>query len=273
VWSQSGADGRRGHTSFGYRLSAASTLINHLYNCEFQTETVKQRALHDDACTLSEAKKLRTMQANPGPAAINANPPYGGHSPAIDHPLPFSSSSSSAGLFPGPTDNFQNALQLEIPYLSTPGSTISSLRPEDSVSTVSGASSGSYPHISSISRPPSRLSGLPRVGSGHILWTGSSQSEFEDHIARITVSANLPLAWVDNIETVSFFDKYFPAATGPTRKVLTTRIIPRLVEELEEAARKEARGKNATVQADGWTGANHRHLIAFMITAERKVCV
>ena len=66
-------------------------------------------------------------------------------------------------------------------------------------------------------------------------------------------------------------DKYIPAATSPSRKVLTKRIIPKLVDELQTAAKKEARGKNATVQADGWTGGNHHHLVAFMITADKKV--
>jgi hypothetical protein len=66
-------------------------------------------------------------------------------------------------------------------------------------------------------------------------------------------------------------DKYIPAANSPSRKVLTKQIIPKLVDKLQNAAKKEMRGKNATLQADGWTGGNHRHLVAFMITADKKV--
>jgi hypothetical protein len=66
-------------------------------------------------------------------------------------------------------------------------------------------------------------------------------------------------------------DKYIPAANSPSWKVLTKRIIPKLVDELQNAAKKETRGKNATLQADGWTGGNHRHPVAFMITADKKV--
>ena len=30
-------------------------------------------------------------------------------------------------------------------------------------------------------------------------------------------------------------------------------------------------GKNATLQADGWTEGNHWHLVAFIITVDKKV--
>ena len=149
---------------------------------------------------------------------------------------------------------------------------MSVLFPEDSASAIASSSSASLATRRPHSHPPSSRIGIntPRLSSGQ-LWTSSNQTEFENHIARITVSANLPLSWVDNLEVVTFMDKYIPAATAPSRKVLTTRIIPKLVDELQFAAKKETRGKNATLQADGWTGGNHRHLVAFMITAEKKV--
>jgi hypothetical protein len=52
-------------------------------------------------------------------------------------------------------------------------------------------------------------------------------------------------------------DKYIPAANSPSQKVLTKRIIPKLVDELQNAAKKETQGKNVTLQADAWTGGNH----------------
>jgi hypothetical protein len=145
------------------------------------------------------------------------------------------------------------------------------LSPEDSASAIASGSSISARRTHS-HPPSSRIGGTstPRLSSGQ-LWSASSQSEFENHIAWITASANLPLSWVDNLEVVTFMDKYIPAATAPSRKVLTKRIIPKLVEELQSTAKKETRGKNATLQAEGWTGGNHQHLVAFMITAEKKV--
>lgn len=173
----------------------------------------------------------------------------------------------------------ENQLQLNFesfppsPLMPIPGflrheESMSVLGPEDSASAIhSGSSLSNRSH--SGSRPPSSRV-TPRVPTSQ-LWTANSQTEFENHIARITVSANLPLSWVDNPEFVTFMDKYIPAATSPSRKVPTKRIIPKLVDELRTTAKKETRGKNATVQADGWTGGNHRHLVAFMITAEKKV--
>lgn len=172
-----------------------------------------------------------------------------------------------------------NQLQLNFesfppsPLVAIPGflrreESMSVLGPEDSASAISGGSSLS--NRSHSGSHPSSNRFTPRVPSTQ-LWTASSQTEFENHIARITVSANLPLSWVDNPEVITFMDKYIPAATSPSRKVLTKRIIPKLVDELQTAAKKETRGKNATVQADGWTGGNHRHLVAFMITADKKV--
>jgi len=32
-------------------------------------------------------------------------------------------------------------------------------------------------------------------------------------------------------------------------------------------------GKEATMQSDGWTGINNHHLVAFMITMNKKVIV
>ena len=51
----------------------------------------------------------------------------------------------------------------------------------------------------------------------------------------LRVAVNVPLSWVDSTrqpgkskKVVTFMDKYIPAATAPSRKVLTKRIIPKL---------------------------------------------
>ncbi|KJA13408.1 hypothetical protein HYPSUDRAFT_114015, partial [Hypholoma sublateritium FD-334 SS-4] len=102
-------------------------------------------------------------------------------------------------------------------------------------------------------------------------WDASKQKGFETRLAKLTASAGLPLSWVDNPNWTAFLEEYVPLAQPFDRKALTNRIIPKLVTELREKAKSEAAGNFATVQADGWTGMNHRHLIAFMITADKKV--
>jgi len=76
---------------------------------------------------------------------------------------------------------------------------------------------------------------------------------------------------VDNAEWIGFIEEFLPAAKSPSRKVLTNRLIPAAVAEFRAAAKVAANGREATIQADGWTGVNHHHLIAFMITVDGKI--
>jgi hypothetical protein len=76
---------------------------------------------------------------------------------------------------------------------------------------------------------------------------------------------------VDNAEWIAFVEEFLPAAKSPSRKVLTNQLIPMAVAKFRAAAKAAANGHEATIQADGWTGVNHHHLIAFMITIDRKV--
>jgi hypothetical protein len=87
----------------------------------------------------------------------------------------------------------------------------------------------------------------------------------------LTASAGLLLSWVDNAEFVAFIDEFLPAAKSPSRKVLTQRLIPVAVAEFRAEAKAAVNGHEATIQADGWTGVNHHHLIVFMIMVDGKV--
>ena len=80
----------------------------------------------------------------------------------------------------------------------------------------------------------------------------------------------LPFSWVNNPKWAAFVDEFIPAAVSPSWKTLSRRIIPNLVKELRDQVKNEVYGQNATIQADGWTGENHHHLIAFMITVNDK---
>jgi hypothetical protein len=97
-------------------------------------------------------------------------------------------------------------------------------------------------------------------------WNPGNQERFESHIARITAAANFPLAWVENPEVLAFFDKFIPAAKVPTRKVLTSCIIPAEVSKLRRQVMKDVVGCEVTIQCDGWTALNTHHYIAFMVT-------
>ena len=283
-----GPSGPRTGRSYGCRWSASGTLVNHLATCEYQPEHVQSQALRDPACTLSTRVSRVRAQAIGFPIHMQA------HILPSQQPSSLFQSSEATGGSPGSHGLGMNWLlgpdilsplppniDLSSSLPATPGSSVfGQLRPEDSVSAIASGSSSPQPQIlppsilsrtSSLSRRPSGMpSGLGRSASGGG-WSTARQELFENLLARLTASANLPFSWVDNPVWQTFCDEFIPAAKLPSRKVLTTRIIPRLVTELRDAAKAEAKGKNVTVQADGWTGENHHHLIAFMITAEKKV--
>ncbi|TFK24427.1 hypothetical protein FA15DRAFT_592446 [Coprinopsis marcescibilis] len=66
-------------------------------------------------------------------------------------------------------------------------------------------------------------------------------------------------------------DCFLPQAKTPSQKVLSGRIIPNLVQKAWGRVRNVIRGRSVTLQADGWTGINHRHVIAFMVGVDGKV--
>ncbi|KZP31635.1 hypothetical protein FIBSPDRAFT_724429, partial [Athelia psychrophila] len=102
-------------------------------------------------------------------------------------------------------------------------------------------------------------------------WTKERQELFDLMVARLTVSAGFSLAWVDNPDWIDFCAEFIHRAKSPSRKTLTSRIIPKAVKRLRTAAEASARGHLATVQADGWTGLNKHHLLAFMIASDGKI--
>ena len=106
---------------------------------------------------------------------------------------------------------------------------------------------------------------LPSWGN----WSQDTQKKFKIQIARLTAAAGLPFSWVDNPEWVDFIHLFLPAAKSPSQKVLTTRLIPQVSEEYRKATKESSRDQNATIQADGWMGANFHHLLTFMIAIKK----
>jgi hypothetical protein len=111
----------------------------------------------------------------------------------------------------------------------------------------------------------------PLIAGRGLPWSPELQATFETCLGRLTAAAGLPLSWVDNPEWIDFVHRFLPDAKSPSRKVLTTRLIPQAVKSYREIAKGSSKGQNATIQADGWTGSNFHHLLAFMITVNKKV--
>jgi len=102
-------------------------------------------------------------------------------------------------------------------------------------------------------------------------FTEERQKQFEDMLMRLTASAGLSLNWVTNPEFLSFCREFIPEAKVPSRKSLTNRVLPRLLNNIHTGIKIRVGGQFVTVQCDGWTGPNSHHLIAFMITTSDKV--
>ena len=104
-------------------------------------------------------------------------------------------------------------------------------------------------------------------------WDDSTRRRFEQYIIQLTASAGFSLSWVENNVWHSFLEEFLPSAPKISRKVLTKRILPEAVKEVQEKVKKHVAGKEVTMQGDGWTGVNNQHLLAFMIACDKKVSV
>ena len=103
-------------------------------------------------------------------------------------------------------------------------------------------------------------------------WSVGDQARFENRLARLTASAGFALSWVENPEWELFCQEFIPMANNPSRASLTRRLIPQTLHAMQKEAREPLKGYSGTLQADGWTGVNFLHMIAFMITVNGKVC-
>ncbi|KAF9041599.1 ribonuclease H-like domain-containing protein [Panaeolus papilionaceus] len=102
-------------------------------------------------------------------------------------------------------------------------------------------------------------------------WDVHRQKLFEEKLICVIASANLPFNFVTNPEFLSFCAEFIPQARIPSRKSLTLTVMPRFLHQVQTSNRETARGQQATVQCDGWTGGDNHHLVAFMATTATKV--
>jgi hypothetical protein len=201
----------------------------------------------------------------------------------------FSTSHASLGygLPPGVGHGMYRAepASMEVDQPPSPTSHLSSTFPSSSVFPSASASQTGTPspltqslsRESSLSvkrqrtRTISRTHSMPDIHKGQ--WTTQDQADFENHLIRMTASADFSFSWVENPEWLSFVERFIPLANSPSRKVLSTRILDTNLEKTRTLARSVAKGSFVTLQADGWTGLNTHHLVAFMMTTGSKVCL
>lgn len=248
-------------SGYGWISSAASTALNHLRTCRLVSEDVR-----------STADESRAHKYPPNSPTSHRRRRQ--HEPVMNVPLPsinFHSPDPASIAGPSTLELPSVGLHYESGQSSEPPSPwISSHHSSDRSESEFSAFSHSRPLSRSQSFSVLRRSPLNSADSG-FQWSKEKQKSFENRIARLTASAGFPLSWVDNAEWIDFCTEFLPAAKLPSRKTLTRRLLPAAVEALRASARAAAKGHEATLQADGWTGTNNHHLLAFMITANGQV--
>lgn len=107
-------------------------------------------------------------------------------------------------------------------------------------------------------------------------WGKSDQARFDSRLARMTASCGFSFTWIEDIEVQDFMADFIPNAILPGCRVVSDRLVPEEVDKYRRKAQDRSRGSLATLQCDGWTGGNHHHLLAFMMTTsgpnKREVC-
>ena len=269
MWSKA----RTSHGPGGFIRYAVTTCLNHLKTCPNQPPAIQQRAQADT----ESPKKPRY---SPYETARSETPLVVGMFPSG------SRSSQMPPLSLPPSTRFNSpALNIHStppsPYILTQPSPLLSALPSPSISafplphmnhlhTQWNQSPMSMPQSLCVEPPTSQIlpSTQPLTGQP---WSPELQKTFENRIARLTAAAGLPLSWVDNPEWIDFIHEFLPWAASPSRKVLSARLIPCIAKSYRQLAKESLKDQNATVQADGWTAVNFHHLLAFMITVNKKV--
>ena len=261
----------------GFIRYAVTTCINHLKPCPNQPTDV-----HLQAQTEAESPKKQryspygnawsgvTLVARPFPSGSRSSrmpPPSLPPSTRFNSPALHSQTSRGPSPAMSTQPSPQSLSVLPLPMINTLPSPYGSLRsplyPDQSPAM-------STPHSLCVEPPASHIiQSVSPLSQGE--WSQELQARFETQIARLTASAGLPLTWVDNPEWIDFVHQFLPAAKSPSRKILTTRLIPCLAKDYCRLAKDSSRDQNATIQANGWTGGNFHHLLAFMIAVGKKV--
>lgn len=269
VWTLKAEATQTGH---GWISSATSTALNHLRACALVSSLVKSTA--EESCAGKYASNSPTASRQRRQASQMSE--FGATMPSISFTAPGASSMAAPSMLP-------NNLSFPQNYSEWGGSMAPSLRnspaPSDTGSSYSNphapsqsASVSAQSRSASVSAQYRRQSNSSAMIDPTLIWSPEKQKSFDTRIARMTASAGFPLSWVDNAEWIDFCTEFVPAAKLPSRKTLTGRLLPAAITELRTAAMTVAKGQNATLQADGWTGMNNHHLLAFMITVNGKVC-
>jgi hypothetical protein len=291
VWTLKSATHPSGR---GWISSAVTTVLNHLRDCTHVSQDVRSNAVNDTQRSgrgapdsPSKSRRRRRLENRDGSHPYIPAPPRSTISSTSHHSFPTAAGSSTHR----GTELWVNNVQgvdlgqsyfppspiISHPPTPNPEFQNMSLPPPSqsfSPTPTELSSNHSYPQPQALPRPypGSRRASFQHGVDPSLQWSPERQRRFETRVARLTASAGFSLSWVDNVEWIDLCNEFIPAAKSPSRQTLTRRLLPKAADELRSAAKAAVKGHEATLQADGWTGTNTHHLIAYMITVDGKVC-
>ena len=263
--------------------SHKDTLLNHLIHCSQAPPDVQESA---------RLEKRGSPPSIQHPAAISTDSTVSGGQ-VMSHQIPAGESSFNSlhtSVQSHPTlhhDISGSHSPLTTPGSSMPGTNpptplwpLASVQPRN-FGLIPGFSRGESeaPSLHSTSSSRSASPAVPRKRTlshrsslGVPEWSRSMQEQFEQSITRITASANLPFSWVENEHLERFVTTFVhPDAKLPSRKSLTTKLIPNELSVFRDTVQRKVLNSEVTASCDGWTGANYHHYVAFAMTTRKEV--
>ena len=229
-----------------------STLLTHLCNCELQSPQIKQWAA--DQKKLNVSPSCRTVV---GVCTLIPSLSHSLNSPPLPSPIFRENFVSSPSCPATPPFSYLSLQQL---------SSADSIHPSSSASVVSALTSSGYSVPSVAHQTLLSRSRGPSGGIEIPFWNDMKKWEFEQLLVHLMASAGLLFSWVENPEWILVCEEFLLGAPQTSQKVLTQQILHDMAAELWAEIQRSIKGKEVTLQGDGWTGLNHHHLIAFMIT-------
>ncbi|KAF7776812.1 hypothetical protein Agabi119p4_5205 [Agaricus bisporus var. burnettii] len=277
-WGTKGIIERSKHNKsevFGWLIGKPSTLLNHITRCPHQSDAVKNKALNDPSTTVRvPTQNLIRQNSLPYPLRPTTD--------AVWHVADQGSPSTPYPEFHSPSIGPSDSLSNRAPISRVSSGTF--FRRDSPLNT--SATYEHSPNLPSLSRTSATSSRAPtpqfltqnfglesnrNQQTAEVLWNPGMQTKFEEQVARLTASANLPLSWVDNPEWLRLVEIFMPGFRSPSRKMLTTKIIPQMVDQTRSTLKDKVAGNAVTMQLDGWTGVNFVHLVAIMLTISCKL--
>jgi hypothetical protein len=161
--------------------------------------------------------------------------------------------------------------------LTTPTLQISPIASPPTLPHSSASQSPRHSPSPSLLAPPLQFIGRHRSLSGASsdipALSKKQQDDLEKQFLRVIVSAGLPFRLSEDPEMIKFMHMLNPAFKLPLRDKVSGPLLSAEFDAVQNSLADVMHGAYATGQCDGWRDTSRNHLVAFMVSANRMVCL